>query len=103
MCSVECRSWKKRSTSTSPDTTKNPKPFTWTATADLILERVKTFVNELPTQDTSSLVKNSDQPKLSPFQGKWRCELLQFQAFLPSGDSCKIVCFDFFNGLLAAR
>lgn len=32
---------------------ENPKPFTWTATADLILERVKTFVNELATQDTS--------------------------------------------------
>ena len=32
---------------------ENAKPFQWTATADLILERVKTFVNDFLYRDTN--------------------------------------------------
>jgi transposase len=40
---------------------RDPKPFVWTANADLILGKVGDFVNVFLTQDTSSLLKTAAQ------------------------------------------
>ena len=35
---------------------RNPKPFVWTATADLIFAKIPIFINELMLQHTSALL-----------------------------------------------